>query len=163
MSLGLHTDFYMNLMHWWNKAERFPGGKAIFNAAVGIMIPYTGSVKPKILKLVPGHSEVLLEDRRSVRNHLHCIHAIALMNIGEYTTGLAVHSALPPNGRGILTHLEIDFLRKARGPITAKADFDLKGRTESFETDQTADLVDAKGELVARVSARWKVDFKGKA
>jgi acyl-coenzyme A thioesterase PaaI-like protein len=122
----------------------------------GLSIPYSGSVRPRILELGPGRARIAMHDRRRVRNHLASIHALALTNLGEMTTGLALAYALPPEARTILTRLSTEYLKKARGTITAVAEAPLVDATER-EVPVEAVLSDEKGDVVARVTAHWKV------
>ena len=124
---------------------------------LGLMIPYTGSIHPLVLELRPGYAKVQMRDRRAVRNHLHSIHAIALMNLGEVTTGLAMTLAMPDGARGIVTGLSMEYLKKARGPLTAECTapaFDARGRARH---DFPAARVVASGEGGARATAHWLV------
>ena len=98
-----------------------------------------------------------MRDRRIVRNHLRSVHAIALMNLGEVATGVAMMSALPEGMRGIITHLEMDYLKKARGSITAECRAPQAVAGERHEYDVQADLTDEAGEVVARARARWLI------
>ena len=84
------------------------------------MIPYTGSIKARIVRLQPGHAQVRLPDKRRVRNHLNSVHAIALANVAELSTGLAVLSGMPAGINGILIGLEVHYLKKARGELIAE-------------------------------------------
>ncbi len=124
---------------------------------IGRMAPYTGTINGEVLELGSGHARVRIKDKRAVRNHLNSVHAIALMNLGEMTTGAAMLAGLPPNTRGIVTHLEMDYLKKARGPITGRCDTEVPTTNEKAELEVRGELVDEQGEVVARVMAKWKV------
>jgi acyl-coenzyme A thioesterase PaaI-like protein len=141
----------------WNVLRHAPGGGVLLGQILGNLTPYTGTIRPEILELEPGFARVRMRDRRRVRNHLDSVHAIALMNLGEVATGVAVMSALSEGMRSIITHLEMDYLKKARGPITAECRVDLPTHNERMELDVTADLRDEAGEVVARARACWLV------
>ena len=141
---------------WWRRLSSWPCGKWIFSRFVGLMIPYTGTICPNIVTLSPGFAEVFIKDKRRHRNHLRSIHALALGNLGELTTGLALHFALEANKRAILTNLNIEFVKKARGIITATASIDTKESLFGPVVVQ-ASLVDHKGEVVVKLNATWLV------
>ncbi len=121
------------------------------------MIPYSGSISPRVLELRPGYAKIQMRDRRAVRNHLHSVHAIALMNLGELATGLAMSLAMPEGGRGIVTGLSMEYLKKARGLLTAECTAPSFDATVSAQHDFRADIVDEKGDVVARATAHWLV------
>ena len=98
-----------------------------------------------------------MRDRRGVRNHLHSVHAIALMNLGELATGLAMTLAMPEGARGIVTGISMEYLKKARGLLTAECTAPPFDATVSGRHDFTADIVDTSGDVVARATAHWLV------
>src|SRR5258705_472383 len=110
------------MLEMWQKLAPIPGGKKVFSKLVGWYAPYSGSVGANVIELRPGFAKVELKERRKVRNHLNSIHAVALMNLTELATGLAMFVALPKNGRLIVKKFEIEYLKKARGRITAVAE-----------------------------------------
>jgi acyl-coenzyme A thioesterase PaaI-like protein len=126
-------------------------------ALVGRMAPYTGTIRPEVLALEQGYAKLRMADTRRVRNHLKSVHAIALMNLGEAVTGVAMLASLPDDARGIITHLGMDYLKKARGPITAECTITVPDSTERREHDFTAELKNEAGEVVARAHARWLI------
>ena len=84
------------------------------------------------------------------------------MNLGEVVTGLAVLTALPTGVRGIVTRLSAEYLRKARGRLTATATADHLGLdrvsvSETREVDVVAEIRDGSHQVVARVTAQWRV------
>ena len=78
------------IRHAWNLMAAMPGGKVVFSRLVGRMAPYTGSIHAHVTVLRSGHAEVEMADRRSVRNHLDCVHAIALANLAELAGNVAL-------------------------------------------------------------------------
>jgi acyl-coenzyme A thioesterase PaaI-like protein len=145
------------LLPLWGLLKHLPGGGRMLGRLAGRMAPYTGTIRPEVLSLEPGAVRVLMRDRRRVRNHLNSVHAIALMNLGEVSTGMAVLSALPAGVRGIITQLSMDYLKKARGPITATCTCPAVTSTEKQDLEVHAELTNEAGEVVARAHARWRV------
>ncbi|MBA2483891.1 MAG: DUF4442 domain-containing protein [Nitrosomonas sp.] len=150
-----------SLVKWWNKLQSFPAGDRLFSFALGRIVPYSGSISARVEALSPGHARVSIKDRRKVRNHLKSIHAIALINLGEIASGLAVLSTIPVTMRGILLGLEAEYVKKARGKLTATAMFKLPSEINDNSTViVTAELINEAGELVTRVHATWLLGYK---
>lgn len=121
------------------------------------MVPYSGSIRPRIRVLEPGHAEVEIPDRRSNRQHLGSVHAIALMNLAEMTSGLAMLAGLPPTVRGIVTTLSMTYHKKARGTIRAVARVEVPAVSADCDFDVTAKCFDPAGTLVATGNVRWRL------
>ncbi len=141
----------------WSRLAPLPGGRWLFSRLLGFMVPYTASIRARVEQLDPGHVRVRMRDRRAVRNHLRSVHAIALANLGELSTGLALVGALPPTVRGILTGIETRYLKKARGVLEAEAVCDVPRVTLAEDYEVEARIRDATGDTVAVVRARWRL------
>lgn len=145
-----------DLRAWWARLAPLPGGKALFSRAFGFGVPYSGTIAPRIRELEPGRAVIAIRDRRAVRNHLDSIHAIALTNLAELTTGLALGFGLPDGMRTILVRVECAFLKKARGTITAACDAPVFADVAETEVLLESVLTDAEGEVVAKGKAVWR-------
>lgn len=147
------------LLSIYSKLSRLPGGRRIFSKAVGRFAPYTGTIPFVVEHLDVGQSRVRMRDTRAVRNHLRCVHAIALMNLGEVATGLATYGSLPRGSRGIIVGLGMQYTKKARGPITAECSVDLPTTPGKHDFEVIAVLRNSDGAEVARATATWRVDI----
>jgi acyl-coenzyme A thioesterase PaaI-like protein len=111
-----------------------------------------------VIVVEAGYARVEMADRRRIRNHLDSIHAIAIANVGELTTGLAVTATLPPDVRSILTALHIEYKKKGRGRLVAECRCILPGVTaEPIEFAVSSTVTDAAGDEVAIATATWRV------
>lgn len=141
----------------WNRLAPLPGGKTIFSVLLGRMTPYSGSIGARVAELEPGFCRVTLRDRRRVRNHLGSIHAMALANVAEMASGLAVLVGLPADVQGIVTGFSITYLKKARGLLTAECRAERLNVTAAQDYEAEVAVLDAQGDVVARATARWRL------
>jgi acyl-coenzyme A thioesterase PaaI-like protein len=149
------------ILKWWYRLAGLPAGYKLFSLVLGWIAPYSGTIGAQVEEIRPGYARVSLKDRRKVRNHLHSIHAIALVNLGEIATGLAVLSTISANMRGIVLSINADYLKKARGKLTAVAEFQLPEMLEdNTPCEVEAKLKDQTGETVTVVRATWLIGYK---
>lgn len=142
----------------WRRLSPLPGRPRLFGLFLGRVVPYAGTIRPRVVVLEAGRARVELRERRRLRNHLRSIHALALANLGELASGLAMTMALPADVRGIPIRIDIEYLKKARGRIVAE------GRAappptvlQELDATATAELTDAAGETVARMTVTWRI------
>lgn len=144
----------------WDMLSGVPGGRSVFSRLIGRMAPYTGSVHATITVLRAGYAEVQMADRRGVRNHLDCVHAIALANLAELAGNVALAYSLPDDARFIVSGMDIEYLKKARGTITAIGEPPIPRTAVRAQYDVPVTLRDGSGEDVARIVLRSLVGPK---
>ncbi|MBM4186010.1 MAG: DUF4442 domain-containing protein [Gemmatimonadetes bacterium] len=143
----------------WRRLGGSALGRRIFALGLRLAVPYSGALGAQVVQLEPGFCRATLGDRRGVRNHLDSVHAVALINLGELTSGLAMTMALPDEVRGIVTALGATYHKKARGTLTAKSTVVIPAVGEAgADVSVAAVITDASGEMVCRVEAVWRLE-----
>jgi len=143
----------------WNRLNSLPGGIWIFNQLLRLFNPYSGSIHPMVRELRPGYARVELLDQRRIRNHLNSIHALALANLGELTSGLALLSGLPDNSRGIPVKITTEYFKKARGKLIAESTSGTADINKTTDYQVSADIIDQQGDIVARTVVDWRLEL----
>ena len=134
----------------WDLLSGMPGGRMLFSRLIGRIAPYSGSIHATVTVLRAGYAEVEMQDRRGVRNHLESIHAIALANLAELAGNLALAYSLPDDARFIVSGMEIEYMKKARGRITAIGETPIPRTSARAQYDVPVTLRDGSGDEVAR-------------
>lgn len=150
----------------YDRLQALPAGlgNKAFAVVAGLFVPHAARMGFRVDHMTKRSIAVTMPDKRGNRNHLQSLHAMALAHLGEFTTGLLCLYAVSAEGyRSILVKYEIEYLHKARGPITARATLELpkaKGKTKNLDKkdlEVEAELTDAKGTVVARALVTWRI------
>lgn len=145
---------------WDRVVGQGPGARWVFNKLIARLVPYSGTIRPEVQELGPGYARIRMRDRKRVRNHLNSVHAIAVANLAELTSGLALTYALPVEARAILIGLSIDYVKKARGRLEAECRLELPDCSVRAEHAFESVVRDEAGDVVARAVARWLIGPK---
>lgn len=150
-----------SILKLWNFLSKYNLGRWLFTRVIGWIAPYTGTIGAVITELRPGFVSVEMKDRFKVRNHLGSIHAIALMNLAEFSSGLATLTQAPSEVKGILTHLEIDYHKKARGKLKAvctvgSETFKSVPGSSDLQAIAIVNIYNTANEIVSTAKAKWR-------
>jgi acyl-coenzyme A thioesterase PaaI-like protein len=132
----------------WDYLSKLPRGKRIYSYLIGRYAPYTGTIDAQVEELRMGHSKVTLKDTPGIRNHLRSIHAIALANFAEVTGNIALSYSMPPDARFIVSKMELEYLKKARGKLTGMCDCPVPSNSEKKNYLVPVRIRDEAGDIV---------------
>lgn len=142
------------LLDRWKWFLAVPGGRWLFARLLGWLVPYVGPLSAEVEELSRGQARVSMRERRSLRNHVRSIHAVALVNLGELTANLALTTLQPKGGRFLVTAVQAEYLKKARGRVTCQV---LLAADWPDISEGLAEIRDSDGDLVCRVKVSWNL------
>ena len=119
-----------------------------------------GSIGFYIKDLSSTSCTISMRDSYWVRNPFKCIHAAALVNLGEAATGLAMLAWMESNNyKGIVTRLDAVYYKKARGVIRADAYLNNFIPNEYDDTDVPvkALLTDSTDTVIGNITVYWTI------
>ena len=108
----------------WQRLSKKPAGKWAFSRLVCWKAPYFGSIRPTFVELRPGYSEVRMNKRRAVLNHIGTVHAIAMCNLAEIAGGTMTDVTVPSTHRWIPKSMRVEYIKKAETDVKAVAEID---------------------------------------
>lgn len=102
--------------------QPYPLGRYVFSGIVGYFTPYTASIYPLVTHFSATECTAQIYNYPWLRNPFHSVHAVALMNLGEFVSGVCMMAQMQsnPRYRGIPLKMETEYYKKARGTLTAK-------------------------------------------
>ncbi len=148
----------MRILDLYRRLAGKPGGRWLFSKLVCFKAPYFASIAPRIVSLAPQRGVARLKHRRRVTNHIGTVHAIALCNLAEFVGGLTCDVSLPRGMRWIPKGMQVEYLKKAVGTMTATAEpaFTPDVRAEGYDLPVNVSVRDDAGAEVFRaVIAMW--------
>ena len=148
----------MRILDLYRRLAGKPGGRWLFSKLVCFKAPYFSSIAPRIVSLAPQRGVARLKHRRRVTNHIGTVHAIALCNLAEFVGGLTCDVSLPRGMRWIPKGMQVEYLKKAVGTMTATAEpaFTPDVRAEGYDLPVNVSVRDDAGAEVFRaVIAMW--------
>ena len=155
------TPTDQRVIQLWKRFGHSAFGRRIFNFLLARAVPYSGSIGAQVISLENGLVKISLKDKRGIRNHLNSIHAIALANLGELASGLAMLSTIDLSTRAIVVNLEIEYLKKARGELLATGRASTpESITTKIENIVEAEITDSDGDVVSRLKVHWLLSPK---
>ncbi|KAK3236179.1 hypothetical protein CYMTET_53664 [Cymbomonas tetramitiformis] len=141
-----------------------PLGGYVFDALIGFFAPYSASTTPHVETLSKTACTVSIEERPWLMNPFNSVHAVALTNIGELSSGLVMMTAMqhsPVRMRGIPTKFEVEFFKKAKGKVYASSTCSLDGVYEDCTIAVNSILSNSKGVELAKMTASWNIRCNG--
>lgn len=148
----------MRILNLYERLADKPGGRWLFSRLVCFKAPYFASIAPRIVSLEPQRGVASLRHRRRVTNHIGTVHAIALCNLAEFVGGLTCDVSLPRGMRWIPKGMQVEYLKKAMGTMTATATpaFIADVRENGYDLPFNVSITDDSGAEVFRARiAMW--------
>lgn len=137
----------------WKVLRGLPGGKWVFSKGLGLVVPYTGSIKPQVLALENGFCQISLKKHRGICNHIGTVHAAAISNLVELAGGLALISR-DDSPKCIVSNLSVSFIKPATTDLLASCEVvgDLKKYTKGKVL-----VKNEQQQVVAKGICEWRV------
>lgn len=145
----------------WRTLGRLPGGHWLFSRLVCFKAPYFRSIRPRVTQMQPGRAEVVIRQRRALKNHIGTVHAIACCNACEMAMGMLAEATIPDHLRWLPKGMTVAYRKIARGELRAVADLD-PARFVEGEVIVPVDVIDAGGEVVVHADIVLHVTAKKK-
>jgi acyl-coenzyme A thioesterase PaaI-like protein len=106
----------------YRSLSRLPAGRTVFSVVFARKAPYFRSISPRFRDVRPHRAELVVADRRRVRNHIGTVHVIAICNGLEAAMGALAEATVPAGKRWIPKGMRVEYAGKATSDIVCVAE-----------------------------------------
>lgn len=138
----------------YRKLSVLPAGRAAFGRLFSRAAPYFASAHLRIVDMRPHHGEVVVPLRRSTKNHIGTVHAIAACNGLEAAMGLLAEATCPPDHRWLPKGMEVRYLATSGSDLVCTADSDATDWAGAPEVPITVRATRADGTVTVEGTIR---------
>ncbi len=124
-----------------HKLNAYP--KWLLSWAIGRKVPYVGTSGVRFEEMTTDRVIVSLKNKKRVRNHIHQLHACAMLLLAETATGMVLGMNIPDDKIPLVKTMKNDFVKRSTGAMRAEAIF-TKAQKEQIEKEE-------KGETTIQV------------
>jgi acyl-coenzyme A thioesterase PaaI-like protein len=106
-----------------NTCYQLPNALQTFalSTVFGRVIKFAGTAGVEVLELKGARAVLRLKNRKKAQNHIGSVHAAATGLLAESATGFLVGIHLPDNKLPLLKQMQIDYVKRSTGDLTAIA------------------------------------------
>ncbi|KAG0043717.1 hypothetical protein BGZ83_011085 [Gryganskiella cystojenkinii] len=124
--LAKHIATLRNPLQVWDRIQGFELVPVrirawVFTMAIGFANPYSRSINYRITEVEKGKVCGVMKETKQISNPFRSVHAAALVTFGETVGALALFTLLGKKDRAILTNINVEYVKVARGFLTATA------------------------------------------
>ncbi|KAG0203695.1 hypothetical protein BGX28_004104 [Mortierella sp. GBA30] len=132
----------------------------LFSIFIGMANPYSRSINFRFTQLSKGRACGVMKETKQITNPFRSVHAGALVTFGETIGGTALFTLLGKKDRAILTNIQCEYIKKAKGYLTATSV--VPEFTDSHMSSIATEVIikDASFDTVAKLTLTWKTDLK---
>jgi len=128
--------------------------------AIGYIVKIMSTTGIKVQELDQSHTELKLNNRKKVRNHIGGIAAAAMVLMAEIASGLMMSMNIPDSSVPVLQSMSFKFLKRAQGAMKATADLSSEQvhyiqTTDNGSTIVKVKLTDETGSIPVDCEMKW--------
>ncbi|OJJ20887.1 hypothetical protein BKI52_09920 [marine bacterium AO1-C] len=134
--------------------------KQQLNQIIHQVVPIFGTCGINVEQLTTDQCTTTLASEKRVHNQVGSIQSAAIILTAESAMGLLISLNLPPGQVALVSNVNTDFLKKARGSIQAQAQLPTS-QSELFQTQEKGnfslqvDVTDETNAIIATCKADW--------
>ncbi len=127
----------------------------VFQNWIKFTIPFASQSRFQLLLFKEGVCSIQMPLIKKNQNHIKTQHAVAIAQLGELTSGLAMISLLPENSLILLKELNVKYIKKGESNLISTVKLDFKDFEKKGDIFINSEIKNLSNEIVAIVNCLW--------